>query len=1035
MLRTIKDACRIHPSTLDYQVSGGVESLAETINAKDGGKAFFEKNYLTRGMEELLREGLLRLSGKTDQALFELAQAMGGGKTHLMSALGLLAKNPEQRVNVLPAEVLSRLDGLPARVAVFDGRNSPDHYLWGEIAQQLGAEATMRPFWQHGPKAPGKEHWQALIGDEPTLILFDELPPYFLEAKTVTVGQGSLVDVLTRALSNLFAAALELPRCCVVLANLSDSYREQVKEVRKLVADVQREASRQAKVITPVSLEGSEVYSILRKRLFSALPSDLDIDEVADAYAEQVKVAEDSGYLTARSLEQIAEEVRATYPFHPAFKHLVALFKDNPDFRETRGLLQFAARVVRSVWNRDQNDVYLIGTQHLDFNDSQVVDEIAGINRSLKPAITKDIADQGNAHAEEINGTLNSDAGSQVAAMILSASLSLAVKGHMGLRREEIIEYLAAPNRKPEEFAQAFERLRKSAWYLHANGELFYFKDTENLTKRIQREAQGLPKAKVDKALSDRLKGELEDRSRRAYQEVLVMPTIDEIKLTTHRVLVVVPPDNSVPSEDIQRFYRSVTEKNHLLVLSGNDTHMASRVEESLRELYAISNIAKTINTNDTLYAEAKDKLEEAEGALLQALQGAYNRLFYPTEDGLRAATIENGLKFGKTSEDSVETQIEKLLESSRCDHKLATDFEKDPTPYFAMAEVDLWPQGDRRTPWRDVLMRAKSNPAWPWMPGIKGLDNLKVQALNQSRWREGTDGYIEKGPFPKEQTGINIVDQREDTTTGETILTLNPIDAGANPKVHYALTASVSEADPVVDDLDSFRTKEPTLYFLAIDTDGNHAPGEAKRWKVNLKVRYQVHNHADHRSLELSVTPSYKAKIQYSIDGTSPRNAPVYDGSLIIPDEQVMLQVYATAGEASVNEAFTIPAKGIVRPVIYDDRPATLKLSERKAQLDSTSAVFNLITELKERQGVYFKGVVLTIGEGEKSVQVRFGARSVSPAMLDKLIAALRENLNEPDALVHLIIRDGASFDTGFDLKAFAEIANIELTPDKVEQ
>ena len=32
--------------------------------------------------------------------------------------------------------------------------------------------------------------------------------------------------------------------------------------------------------------------------------------------------------------------------------------------------------------------------------------------------------------------------------MILSASLSLAVKGHMGLRREEVIEYLVAPNRR-----------------------------------------------------------------------------------------------------------------------------------------------------------------------------------------------------------------------------------------------------------------------------------------------------------------------------------------------------------------------------------------------------------------------------------------------------------------------------------------------------------------------------------------------------------------------------------------------------------
>ncbi|MFM7528903.1 MAG: anti-phage-associated DUF499 domain-containing protein [Nodosilinea sp.] len=1014
-------------------MAGGVESLAQAINADDQGKAFFEKSYLTRGMEELLREGLLRLSGKTDQALFELAQAMGGGKTHLMSALGLLAKNPDQRANVLPGDVLNRLDGRAARVAVFDGRDSPDHYLWGEIAQQLGAEAEMRPFWQHGPKAPGKEHWKAIIGDEPTLILFDELPPYFLDARTVTVGQGSLVDVLTRALSNLFVAALELPRCCVVLANLADSYREQVKEVRKLVADVQREASRQAKVITPVSLEGSEVYAILRTRLFSDMPSEQDIDEVADAYAEQVKVAEDSGYLTARSLEQIAEEVRATYPFHPAFKHLVALFKDNPDFRETRGLLQFAARVVRSVWNRGQNDVYLIGTQHLDFNDSQVVDEVTDINRSLKPAITKDIGDQGNAHAEEINGVLNSDAGSQVAAMILSASLSLAVKGHMGLRREEVIEYLAAPNRKPEEFAQAFELLRKSAWYLHANGELFYFKDTENLTKRIQREAQGLPKVKVEKALRERLEGELEAKSRKAYHEVLVMPAIDDIKLTTHRVLVVVPPDNSVPSEDIQRFYRSVTEQNHLLVLSGNDTHMASRVEESLREYYAIEKIAKNINTNDALYAEAKDRLEEAEGALLQALQGAYNRLFYPTEDGLRAATIENGLKFGNTSEDSVESQIEKLLENPRCDHKLATDVEKDPTPYFAMAEVDLWPQGDRRTPWRDVLMRAKSNPAWPWMPGIKGLDGLKVQALGQGRWREGTDGYLEKGPFPKETTETNIVDQRDDPTTGEMMLTLNPKHAGPNPRVHYGLTPQVTEADPVVPDLDCFRTKEPTLYFLAIDSTGNHAAGEPKKWTVKLKVRHQVHKRPDYREVEIAVTPSYKAKIQYSIDGSSPRNGRVYDGPVRIPNEQVLLQVYVTAVDAVTEETITIPPSGIVPPRIVDHLPA--KLVREKPRFDTTNAVFELVTRFRERQGIVFHGVKLNVGEGEQAVQVSFNDRAVTPSILESIITALRKGLNEPDALVQLTIRDGASFDTGFDLKTFAELARIDLTHDNVEQ
>ncbi len=1031
MLKTVKDACEIFASTLDYQVAGGVESLAQVLNSQDGGKAFFEKSYLTRRMEQLLCEGLLRLSGQTDQALFELAQAMGGGKTHLMTALGFLAKNPTLRAQILPVEVLNRLGNTNARVAVFDGRESPDHYLWGAIAEQLGAEEHCKPFWQNGPKAPGKEHWKAMIGDEPTLILFDELPPYFLEAKTVMVGQGTLVDVLTRALSNLFVAALELPRCCVVLANLTDSYQEQIKEVRRIVADVQREASRQARVITPVSLEGSEIYSILRKRLFQTLPSEEEIDEVAEAYAEQIKVSEDSGYLTARSLEQVADEIRETYPFHPSFKHLVALFKDNPNFRETRGLLQFSARVVRSAWGRQQNDVYLIGTQHLSLNDGQVMEEVSDINRALRPAISKDVADTGNSHAEEVDTSLNSDAGSQVAAMILSASLSLAVKGHIGLRREEIIEYLVAPNRKPDEFSQAFDLLRKRAWYLHANGELFYFSDTENLTKRIQREAQGVPKGKIDNALRNRLTGMLQPQSRKAYQSVLVMPEINDINLSSHRVLVVVAPDNSVPPEEIQRFYRSVAEKNHLLVLSGNDTYMASRVEESLRELYAIEKIEKTLVDDSNLKIQAKEALKEAERAFLQTLQGTYNRLFYPSDEGLRAATIANGLKFGESLETTVEAQIEKLLADMSCDNKLAQDAENDPTPYYAMAEEDLWPQGTRRTPWRDVLMRAKSNPAWPWLPGLKGLEGLKNSAINQGRWREGTDGYLEKGPFPKEKTSINIIDQGKDPQTNEIILSLTPQNAGQNPRVHYASTVQVSETDPLVTNLDAFRTSAPTLYFLAVDSTGEHANGEPTRWVAKLKVRYQVGDRPDHRLVELAVFPA--AEIRYVVDGTNPREGRVYTESFEISDDKVTLQVYAQAGEATITETFTIPQKGNKRAEIDENKPA--KLVREKTNIDSTYKVFKVVDNFKERQGVIFHGVILNVGEGERAVQVRFNDRPVTPSILEKVINALRENIGEPDALVQVMIRDGATFDKGFDLKQFAEITGVDLTPDKVEQ
>jgi hypothetical protein len=80
-------------------------------------------------MDTLFREGLLRLAGRSDQAAFELAQAMGGGKTHLMVALGLLAKYPHLRAGVLPADLAERLDFGPARRAAFNGCNDPEHYI------------------------------------------------------------------------------------------------------------------------------------------------------------------------------------------------------------------------------------------------------------------------------------------------------------------------------------------------------------------------------------------------------------------------------------------------------------------------------------------------------------------------------------------------------------------------------------------------------------------------------------------------------------------------------------------------------------------------------------------------------------------------------------------------------------------------------------------------------------------------------------------------------------------------------------------
>ncbi|EIC21648.1 anti-phage-associated DUF499 domain-containing protein [Thiorhodovibrio frisius] len=1038
MLATVRDACQIHPMVHDYRMTEAIENLSDLISDEGDGRAFFSRNYVTQGMEELFREGLLRLAGKSDQAAFELAQAMGGGKTHMMVALGLLAKHQHLRGEALPQELAERLDFGPARIAAFNGRNDPDHYIWGEIAEQLGPDGIeadlIRPYWESGPRGVDEKKWLEIIGEKPTLILLDELPPYMLNASTRVVGKGSLADVVTYSLSNLLAAAIKLPRCCVVIANLSGSYEAQTKDLARVMSNLKQESNRQAQTITPVQLAGNEIYEILKKRLFTALPEDKTVDSVAETFAEQVKAAEDGGYIAARSMEEVAEEVRETYPFHPSFKNLVALFKENEGFRQTRGLMQFTARLLRSVWQRDDNDVFLIGTQHLNLNDVEVRDEMQRINSALIPAVVNDIADDGNARAEEIDADLGGDAASQVAKLVLSASLSRAVGAHSGLTQAEIIEYLVAAHRKPDEFLAGLDRLRERAWYLHRENEQFYFKETENLGRRIERDARQVPLPKIEQALINRLTGlfKTQSKSRAAYQDVQIMPKLDDVKLSGSRILLVVQPDGRTPPEAIRTFYEFQQEKNNVLILSGQDSHLANEVEARLRELYAIEKIHANLKPGDSLYDEARDKLEELEERFTKAVSGAFNRLFFPGGDGeLVMATIDNGLSFGE-GDYSAETQIEKLLASARCDNKLALDMTDELPNYWAMAETFLWPASDRRVPWRDLVMRAKTDPTWPWLPGARGLEVLRDEALKQGRWRQHADGHIEKGPFPAEKTSVNVTTLSTNRETGETILSLTPRNAGDSPRVCVLKTNAVSEQDEQVDNLEEYRTTEATLYFLAIDSSGKYQTGEPTRWTADLTIRHELHKVADGRKLELRCTPA--AEMRYSLDGTNPKEGTLYSEPFAVPASASTLLVAAKAGEVEKVAKISIPADGDDRVNIDITKPARIPETKRIA-IDNTDKVFGIINTFSGRPDIHLRGVMIVIGEGEHGVQIRFNERELTLAAIETAIRGVREAIGDEHASVQVTIRGGINFGDGYALKQFAELVGVGLSVGDVEQ
>ena len=205
------------------------------------------------------------------------------------------------------------------------------------------------------------------------------------------------------------------------------------------IDQITNEARRQAKPITPVELGSDEIYAILRKRLLESEPDASVVESVADEYAKILSDAVTSKTLE-RSAEKIASEVQATYPFHPSLKTVVATFKDNENFRQTRGLMTIAALMIKSAQARKHNDAYLLGPQHMNLADRETRDFVNNIY-NLDAAITQDIVDTGatDAHAEKIDDEAGNDAASQAARLILMASLAEASDAVKGLQENEVL--------------------------------------------------------------------------------------------------------------------------------------------------------------------------------------------------------------------------------------------------------------------------------------------------------------------------------------------------------------------------------------------------------------------------------------------------------------------------------------------------------------------------------------------------------------------------------------------------------------------
>ena len=134
-MKTLAHLCKPRASVFDKARLDTVYNLDDLSSIHPD--EFLSENYVTEGMRILLTEAFNRLEGKTTSAsgTFLLSQSMGGGKTHNLIALGLLAKYPKYRKQVM-TDFFKPGDLGAVTVVAFSGRKTSTPFgIWGEIAE------------------------------------------------------------------------------------------------------------------------------------------------------------------------------------------------------------------------------------------------------------------------------------------------------------------------------------------------------------------------------------------------------------------------------------------------------------------------------------------------------------------------------------------------------------------------------------------------------------------------------------------------------------------------------------------------------------------------------------------------------------------------------------------------------------------------------------------------------------------------------------------------------------------------------------
>jgi len=546
-----------------------------------------------------------------------LKTPFGGGKTHALLALYHVIKNRDKIDHLYP-----NLPKISAKVVVFVGTKQDPlkgRTPWGEIAYQLGRYDLVK---EHDEKriSPGKDVLSKVLGDEPVLILIDELAEYAVKAKDF----ADQVSVFSQELTEVVRAR---GRCCLVCTLPSSApYGERGE---RALNEFQRIFGRLETIYEPV--KGMELYEIIRKRLFDYVGDESTIKNVAQSHFEMYQKL---GSDVSPEVKEVAyrDKIEHAYPFHPELIDLLyERWGSYSTFQRTRGVMTLLAWVVHDLY-KQRSPSPLIYPSLVNLENTKIRSNfIKHIGNEYNSVIDSDIAGR-SAKSQRIDKEMGSEYEKYGIAKSIATTIflySFTSSGKSGTTLPEIRVAILREGIPPTIVGDAVNKLKDELWYLHTDG-VYRFTTQPNLNRVIVEREQTISSEKT----VEEMKKSIQSMAESDLQCYLWPKSHADIPDDQNLKLAILPPD--FDKEKVLEFFDKAgsgfrTNRNTLFLIGMDNTETLSM---AIKNRLALESIKKDPDLFQSLAPQdkkdLKERIEAARNNINFEVISAYRHLSLP---------------------------------------------------------------------------------------------------------------------------------------------------------------------------------------------------------------------------------------------------------------------------------------------------------------------------------------------------------------------------------------------------------------------